>query len=61
MTPKVLVLSEHYIPSVKGGGPIQSIKNLVDNQSNITLKEIQEKLSNEFSNLKTPSISTIAR
>lgn len=28
---KVLVLAEHFIPAVKGGGPIRSIKNLVDN------------------------------
>lgn len=30
---KVLIMAGYYIPSVKGGGPIQSIKNLVDNLS----------------------------
>lgn len=29
----VLIMAGYYIPSVKGGGPIQSIKNLVDNLS----------------------------
>lgn len=33
MKTKVLVITEYYIPSVKGGGPIRSIKNLVDNLS----------------------------
>lgn len=33
MKKKVLVLAGYYVPSVKGGGPIQSIKNLVDNLS----------------------------
>lgn len=33
MKRKVLVLAGYYVPSVKGGGPIQSIKNLVDNLS----------------------------
>lgn len=32
---KVLVFAGYYIPSVKGGGPIQSIKNLVDNLSDV--------------------------
>jgi len=30
---KVLIFVGYYVPSVKGGGPIQSIKNLVDNLS----------------------------
>lgn len=30
MKRKVLILTDHYLPSIKGGGPIQSIKNLVD-------------------------------
>lgn len=30
---KVLIFAGYYVPSVKGGGPIQSIKNLVDNLS----------------------------
>lgn len=34
MKKKVLILAGYYEPSVKGGGPIQSIKNLVDNLSN---------------------------
>lgn len=33
MKRKVLISTGYYIPSVKGGGPIQSIKNLVDNLS----------------------------
>lgn len=33
MKKKVLIFAGYYIPSVKGGGPIQSIKNLVDNLS----------------------------
>ncbi|MBO8173584.1 MAG: glycosyltransferase [Bacillaceae bacterium] len=33
MKKKVLVFTNFYVPSVKGGGPIQSIKNLVDNLS----------------------------
>ncbi|WP_422484802.1 glycosyltransferase [Gudongella sp. DL1XJH-153] len=33
MKKKVLVLTRYYLPSMKGGGPIQSIKNLVDNLS----------------------------
>lgn len=28
---KILIIAGYYIPSVKAGGPIQSIKNLVDN------------------------------
>lgn len=31
MKRKVLIMAGYYIPSVKGGGPIQSIKNIVDN------------------------------
>ncbi|MCY9006777.1 glycosyltransferase [Peribacillus frigoritolerans] len=31
MKKKVLIFAVYYIPSFKGGGPIQSIKNLVDN------------------------------
>ena len=34
MKKKVLILAGYYEPSVKGGGPIQSLKNLVDNLSN---------------------------
>lgn len=34
MKRKVLILTSFYTPGVKGGGPIQSIKNLVDNLSN---------------------------
>ena len=33
MKRKVLIFAGYYIPSVKGGGPIQSIKNIVDNLS----------------------------
>ncbi len=33
MKRKVLITTGYYIPGVKGGGPIQSIKNLVDNLS----------------------------
>lgn len=33
MKKKVLICAEYYIPSIKGGGPIQSIRNLVDNLS----------------------------
>ncbi|MDF0727063.1 glycosyltransferase [Cytobacillus sp. S13-E01] len=33
MKKKVLIMAGYYVPSVKGGGPIQSIKNLVDNLS----------------------------
>lgn len=33
MKKKILVMAGYYLPSVKGGGPIQSIKNLVDNLS----------------------------
>jgi glycosyltransferase involved in cell wall biosynthesis len=31
MKKKVLIMAGYYLPSVKGGGPIQSIKNLVEN------------------------------
>lgn len=27
---KILIFTEYYLPGVKGGGPIQSIKNLVE-------------------------------
>lgn len=27
----ILILADYYIPGIKGGGPIQSIKNIVDN------------------------------
>lgn len=30
MNKKVLIMTSYYIPSIKGGGPIQSIKNIVD-------------------------------
>ncbi|MBU3205213.1 glycosyltransferase family 4 protein [Clostridium algidicarnis] len=33
MKKRVLVMAGYYLPSVKGGGPIQSIKNMVDNLS----------------------------
>lgn len=33
MKKKILVFAGYYLPSVKGGGPIQSIKNMVDNLS----------------------------
>jgi glycosyltransferase involved in cell wall biosynthesis len=33
MRKKVLIIAGYYIPGVKAGGPIQSIKNLVDNLS----------------------------
>ena len=33
MKKKVLIIADYYVPSNKGGGPIQSIKNLVDNLS----------------------------
>lgn len=35
MKKKVLIMAGYYVPSVKGGGPIQSIKNLVDSLSDI--------------------------
>lgn len=28
---KILILADYYVPGIKGGGPIQSIKNIVDN------------------------------
>lgn len=31
MKKKVLILCDYYIPGVKGGGPIQSVKNITDN------------------------------
>lgn len=34
MKKKVLILASYYEPSVKAGGPVQSLKNLVDNLSN---------------------------
>jgi len=30
---RVLILTQYYLPGVKGGGPIQSINNLIDNLS----------------------------
>lgn len=33
MKRKVLIIAGYYLPSVKGGGPVQSIKNIVDNLS----------------------------
>jgi glycosyltransferase involved in cell wall biosynthesis len=33
MKKRILIFTGYYVPSVKGGGPIQSIKNLVDNLS----------------------------
>lgn len=33
MEKKILMMAGYYTPSIKGGGPIQSIKNLVDNLS----------------------------
>ncbi|MDF2545689.1 MAG: hypothetical protein K0R93_587 [Anaerosolibacter sp.] len=33
MKKKVLIMAGYYLPSIKGGGPIQSIKNIVDNLS----------------------------
>lgn len=33
MKKNILIVAGYYIPGVKGGGPIQSIKNLVDNLS----------------------------
>lgn len=33
MKKKILIMAGYYLPSVKGGGPIQSIKNIVDNLS----------------------------
>lgn len=33
MKKKVILLTSYYLPGVKGGGPIQSIKNLIDNFS----------------------------
>lgn len=35
MKKKVMIFTGGYLPGVKGGGPIQSVKNLVDNLSNI--------------------------
>lgn len=34
MNTKVLLFTTYYTPAVKGGGPIQSIKNIVENLSN---------------------------
>ncbi len=34
MKKKILIITDYYKPSIKGGGPIQSIKNLVDNLGN---------------------------
>lgn len=34
MKTKVLVLTNYYVPGVKGGGPIRSIKNMVEHLSN---------------------------
>lgn len=31
MKKKVLILCDYYLPGVKGGGPIQSVKNIIDN------------------------------
>lgn len=31
MTKKMLIITGYYLPSIKGGGPIQSIKNIVEN------------------------------
>src|SRR5690625_7713959 len=31
MRKKILILTDYYLPGVKGGGPIQSIRNMVDN------------------------------
>ncbi|MDD2592405.1 MAG: hypothetical protein PHN21_06340, partial [Erysipelotrichaceae bacterium] len=33
MKRKILVFAEHYLPAVKGGGPIRSIKYIVDSLS----------------------------
>jgi len=33
MKKKILILTYYYVPGFKGGGPIQSIKNMVDNLS----------------------------
>lgn len=33
MKPKILIVTQYYLPFVKGGGPIQSIKNIVENLS----------------------------
>ena len=35
MKQKVMIFTGYYLPGVKGGGPIQSIKNLVNNLSDI--------------------------
>ncbi|WP_347862239.1 glycosyltransferase [Salimicrobium sp. PL1-032A] len=34
MKKKVLIMTEYYYPSVKAGGPVQSIRNIVENLSN---------------------------
>lgn len=34
MKKNILLIAGYYLPGVKGGGPIQSVKNLVDNLSN---------------------------
>lgn len=33
MKKRALIMASYYVPSIKGGGPIQSIKNLVENLS----------------------------
>lgn len=58
MKKKVLILAGYYVPSIKGGGPIQSIKNLVDNLSDkfgFYILASDRDLGDEqpFSNIKT--------
>jgi len=58
MKKKILVLSSCYLPSIKGGGPVQSLKNLVDNLSdelefNILTANRDWKEENEYPNIKS--------
>lgn len=58
MKKNVLIMAGYYVPSVKGGGPIQSIKNLVDNLSdefNFYIVTADRDLGDDkpFKNIKT--------
>ncbi|MBS4030264.1 MAG: glycosyltransferase [Clostridiales bacterium] len=58
MKKNVLIMGGYYIPSVKGGGPIQSIRNLVDNLSdkiNFYIVTLDRDLGDDkpFRNIKT--------
>ncbi|UOR11314.1 glycosyltransferase family 4 protein [Halobacillus amylolyticus] len=58
MKKKVLIMADYYVPSIKGGGPIRSIKNLVDHLSDridFYIITNDRDLGNEqpFENIKT--------